>query len=71
MVEGVDTYLFNKYLECINDSLRHTNPQVRKQAEALFKTLYMTIGEVLLTKLVDQKPALVQKLTSESKQEAA
>lgn len=33
--------------------------------------LYLQFGEVLLTKLVDQKPQLVQKITNECKLEAA
>ena len=43
-------------MECINGSLKHTNPVVRKQAEALFKILYLAFGEGILEKLVDQKP---------------
>jgi len=55
-VDTVDGYLFKKYMESVNDSLRHTNPTVRKQGEALFKVLYLQFGDVMLTKLVKQKP---------------
>ena len=37
----MEGYLFIKYTECINEALRHTNPTVRKQGEALFKMLYL------------------------------
>ena len=70
-MDAKDSYLFNKFIECINEALRHTNPQVRKQGEALFKVLYLDFGDELFTKLVNQKPQLVQKLTNESKQEKA
>lgn len=55
----------------INQALRHTNPTVRKQGEALFKLLFIEFGEIMLKKLVNQKSQLVQKLTLESKREAA
>lgn len=71
LVDQMDTFLFNKYMECVNEALRHTNPIVRKQGEGLFKTLYMDFGEGMNARLVDQKPALVQKLSAEAKQEAA
>ena len=48
LVEAIDSPLFNKYMECINEALRHTNPTVRKQGEALFKILYIEFGEALL-----------------------
>jgi hypothetical protein len=42
---------------------------VRKEAEKLFKNLYCDFGQQLEAMLVDQKPALVQKLLSSAKQE--
>ena len=42
---------------------------MRKEAEKLFKNLYCDFGEQLEAMLVDQKPALVQKLLSSAKQE--
>jgi hypothetical protein len=42
---------------------------VRKEAEKLFKTLYCDVGASIEALLVDQKPQLVQKLISSSKQE--
>ena len=48
LVDTIDSPLFNNYLECINEALRHTNPTVRKQGEALFKILYVEFGESLL-----------------------
>ena len=51
IVEQEGSYIFNKYMICINDALRHTNPQVRKQAEALFKVLYLEFGENLISRL--------------------
>ena len=51
LVKAMEGYLFLKYMENMNDALRHTNPTVRKQGEALFKTLYMEFGEPMLSKL--------------------
>ena len=59
LVDQANGYLFGKYTECINEALRHTNPMVRKQGEALFKALYLDLGEVMLKKLVNQKSQLV------------
>ena len=56
MVENEDSELFTRYSECINEALRHTNPTVRKQGEALFKTLYVDFRDLMLQKLVNQKP---------------
>ena len=67
MVEQMGGHLYDKYIECINEELRHTNPTVRKQGEALFKILFLQFGEALLSKLENQKPQLVQKLTQECK----
>ena len=53
LVETTETYLFHKYVECINEALKHTNPTVRKQGEALFKILYLEFGEIMLQKLVN------------------
>lgn len=49
--------------------MRHSNPQVRKEGETLFKTLYGEFGERLDSLLVNQKPQLVSKLIAEAKQE--
>ena len=70
MVDSIDSELFIKYMYCINEALRHTNPTVRKQGEALFKLLYLEFGEAIVHKLISQKPQLVQKIHNESKQEA-
>lgn len=51
----------------INIALKHQNPQVRKEGEALFKVLYLDFGESLVSELVDQKPAITQKLAADSK----
>ena len=67
MVEQMGGHLYDKYIACINEALRHTNPTVRKQGEALFKILFLQFGEALLSKLENQKPQLVQKLTQECK----
>ena len=52
----MDSALFAKYCDGINNALRHTNPTVRKQGESLFKLFFLQFGEVMLTKLVQQKP---------------
>jgi hypothetical protein len=54
----------------INLGLKHQNPQVRKEGEALFKLLYLDFGEILLKELVDQKTAVITKLTADSKAES-
>ena len=56
-------------MKVINSSLKHQNPQVRKEAEALFKLLYGEFGEKLEKELKGQKAQLVQKLLSEAKAE--
>lgn len=48
MVDSMDSELFIKYMYCINEALRHTNPTVRKQGEALFKLLYLEFGETIV-----------------------
>lgn len=53
----------------VNTALKHSNPQVRKEAEKLFKTLYVEFGQELESHLVDQKPALQQKLIQQAKLE--
>jgi len=50
-----NAYLFKKYMDCINESLRHTNPTVRKQAESLFKVLHSDVGDMIFSKLEGQK----------------
>eukprot|EP00350_Pseudokeronopsis_sp_OXSARD2_P009432 CAMPEP_0170565574 /NCGR_PEP_ID=MMETSP0211-20121228/79276_1 /TAXON_ID=311385 /ORGANISM="Pseudokeronopsis sp., Strain OXSARD2" /LENGTH=116 /DNA_ID=CAMNT_0010886487 /DNA_START=1757 /DNA_END=2107 /DNA_ORIENTATION=- len=59
--------MFKRFLEVINNNLRHQNPQVRKEAEQLFKLLYEEFGLKLDSQLVNQKPQLVQKLLAEAK----
>ena len=54
----------------INLALRHQNPQVRKEAEKLFRTLYQEFGQPLEARLVNQKPQLQQKLIESAKLEA-
>jgi hypothetical protein len=50
--------------------LRHQNPQVRKEGEALFKILYQEFGEKLDKELSNQKPQVVTKLLQEAKADA-
>ena len=45
LVENMNSQLFIEYMDNINKALRHSNPQVRKQAEGLFKILYASFGE--------------------------
>jgi vesicle coat complex subunit len=33
-----------KFMDQINAALRHSNPQVRKEAEKLFKAIYVELG---------------------------
>jgi hypothetical protein len=49
-------------MDQINTALKHSNPQVRKEAEKLFRTLYSDFGQKLEDMLVNQKAQLVQKL---------
>lgn len=58
-----------KFMDQINAALRHSNPQVRKEAEKLFKAIYVELGAQIESKLVDQKPAIVKKLVGSAKQE--
>ena len=67
----MNSQFFAEYMANINKALRHSNPQVRKQAETLFKILYASFGDQLIAKLVNQKPALQQKLIKEAKVEAS
>lgn len=53
--QGQDA-LLAKYMDQVNLALRHQNPQVRKEAEKLFKTLYSDHGQKLEAMLVNQKP---------------
>lgn len=63
------TPIFSKFIAVINNSLKHQNPQVRKESEALFKTLYGEFGDKLDSLLVGQKEQLSKKLLQEAKQE--
>jgi len=36
--------LLKKFMDQVNAGLKHSNPQVRKEAEKLFKTLYPDFG---------------------------
>jgi len=47
--------------------LRHQNPQVRKEGEALFKILYQEFGEKLDKELSNQKAQVITKLLLEAK----
>ena len=62
--------IFTRFMQVINCSLRHQNPQVRKEGEALFKTLYFEFGDKLDSLLTNQKPQMLVKLLQESKAEA-
>ena len=48
--------MLKKFMTQINAALKHSNPQVRKEAEKLFKTLYCDVGQELEEMLKDQKP---------------
>jgi hypothetical protein len=61
--------LLKKFFDQINGGLRHSNPQVRKEAEKLFQTLYKSYGAKLESMLTDQKPTLVAKILKVAKQE--
>jgi hypothetical protein len=50
--------------------LRHQNPQVRKEGEALFKILYQEFGEKLDKELSNQKPQIITKLLQEAKSDS-
>ena len=71
LINSMTSQFFVDYMMNINKALRHSNPQVRKQAENLFKILYASFGDELIPKLIDQKPALQQKLIKEAKVEAS
>jgi len=47
--------LLKKFMDHINIGLKHSNPQVRKEAERLFKTLYRQFGSKLEGMLLDLK----------------
>lgn len=61
--------LYKSFVLNINRALKHQNPQVRKGGEALFKQMYIDFGEEFIKELVDQKPALQQKLVTEARAE--
>lgn len=54
--------LMKKFMDQINAGLKHSNPQVRKEAEKLFITLFLPFGSKLEPMLVDQKPQIVTRL---------
>lgn len=62
---------YELYALNINKALKHSNPQVRKEGEALFRTMYATFQEAYIQILKDQKPALVTKLINDAKAENA
>ena len=61
--------LLGKFMDQVNLALRHQNPQVRKEAERLFKTLYSVFGKKLEPMLVNQKPQLVTKILGQAQKE--
>ena len=61
--------LLGKFMDQVNLALRHQNPQVRKEADKLFKTLYKDYGKKLEPMLVNQKPQLLQKILSQAQKE--
>lgn len=65
-----DSEFYAPYSLNINRALRHSNPQVRKGGESLFKLMFNIFGEVYMKELKDQKPALLTKLTTEAKAES-
>ena len=58
-------------MDQVNLALRHQNPQVRKEAERLFKSLYSDYGQKLEAMLVNQKPQLLQKILGQAQKEFA
>jgi hypothetical protein len=44
---------FKQFMLNINLALKHQNPQVRKEGEALYKVLYADYGDGLSKELVD------------------
>ena len=46
---------YEQYSVCINRALKHSNPQVRKEGEALFKIMCTIIGDKYTKQLKDQK----------------
>ena len=55
----------------VNRALKHSNPQVRRSGEALFKIMFATFGEAYSKELKEQKQQLVTKLLTEAKAEVA
>lgn len=37
--------VLQKFMDQVNAALRHSNPQVRKEAEKLFQSLYIELGQ--------------------------
>jgi hypothetical protein len=64
-----DSDFYKAYTDYINKGLKHSNPLVRKEGEALFKTMFNMIGEEYAKELKDQKPALQTKLIADAKVE--
>lgn len=48
-----DSEFYKPYTSYINKGLRHSNPLVRKESEALFKTMFNMIGEEYAKELKD------------------
>lgn len=67
LVSDAEGDLFKAYMQCANFALKHTNPQVRKQAEQLCLLLCKDFDDKVIKSLVDQKPAVVQKIQNEAK----
>jgi len=45
--------MFAPFMALVNTALKNQNPQVKKQGEALFKTMYAEFGESVVKKLED------------------
>ena len=58
------------YASSINKALKHSNPQVRKEGEALFCIMYDTYKDAYIKELKDQKPQIMQKLMAEVKSQS-
>lgn len=48
-----DSDFYKPYVLYINKGLKHSNPNVRKESETLFKTQYQTFGEEFGKELKD------------------
>jgi hypothetical protein len=71
LVASADSSLYPLYANNVNRALKHSNPQVRKQGESLFRTMFASFQDAFTKELKDQKPQLVTKLVAEARAESA